>query len=607
MLCALVLTFLNLHEAAIFLCEPVNTFRVSSVSLQDTPQERKTTRAAHKTYHNSLPMAPAAAQDSWQWPIIAGDSLQSPMMDFIEQTVEIFRFEGTPPRDVVTSQAVASRDLLDQSTAPIKPERDYATMHDNFLESLLQEQARNPHPLTREDSFAPSAAPPLLECQSDSVSTIQSQTSQDSMAPPDSKKRRVARQLRRSSSSQQSVQHRRLLSEDYEDDDSSCAPKSVNLRELSSGQYLPPDTFVHVDCRLQKDKGKGELPGRDVCAEGKDACLEKLRQKMELLAQVALGNASPASGKKSKGSADMKRRKARISESAADYTETRSIIQLRMGFLAMQYGVLLRWDRKTHLINFVLLRKMCSESFYHKTLASQTCSPKLPLPTDDTSPLGFVIKNVVNGNCAILQHGGDVEMVMLDRPYLVPRPDTFAPSSLSVSVLNVDGLNPKSTWIVKVVVEGVSHSLRLVWKQEDASFAPRNSDTMKMDWKVPDSAIDLQMDLMVYEQKRSRQQRRRRLKTTLPVPMSFLDATTNAARSRFVVVPVDNDSSLTLSINFESDYARWLQQEVDARKKEDEFGFMSFFQDAPKPRVVENTVVSTPSTYLNPLGICCAW
>lgn len=372
---------------------------------------------------------------------------------------------------------------------------------------------------------------------------------------------------------------------------------------------------------MQKDKGKGELPGKDVCAEGREACLEKLRQKMELLAQVALGNASPAttSAKKSKGSADMKRRKARISENSTDYTETRSVIQLRMGFLSMQYGVLLRWDRKTHLISFVLLRKMCSDSFYNRTVesSSRTLAPTLPLPADAHSPFGYIIKNVVNGNCAILQHGGDVEMLMLDRPYLVPRPENFLPSFLSISVLNVDGLNPKSTWIVKVLVEGSSQTLKLGWNEDDASFEPRKSDSMKMQWEVPTTSIDLQIEMMVYEQRRSRQQRRRRMKTTLPVPMSFLDATSSsqAARSRFMVVPVDESSSLTLSINFQSDFAHWLQKEVDARKREEVSGFMSFFQPivpsssttSTSTRTVETNVVFTPPTYLNPLGLCCAW
>lgn len=566
-------------------------------------------------------MAPAAAQEAWQWPILPGESLQSPVMEFLEQTVEILMCDDTPSRDVAAYQAVASQDLLDQSTAPIVPTRDYAAMHDNFLESLLQEQARNPHPLTREDSFAPSAAPPLTECQSDSYSTIQSQTSSDSIKPPESKKRRVVKRHKRHGTSEKSAHKRQALHKvesTSEDDDSSYAPKRINLTELSGHHYQPPDTYVHANCRLQKDKGKGELPGKDVCAEGRDACLEKLRQKMELLAQVALGNAAPPAGKKSKGSADMKRRKARISETTADYTETRSIIQLRMGFLAMQYGVLLRWDRKTHLISFVLLRKMCSESFYHKTMgsSSRSLAPTIPLASSEHTPMGYVIKNVVNGNCAILQHGGDVEMVMLDRPYLVPRPVTFAPSFLNVNILNVDGLNPKSLWTVKIIVEGDSKTLRLGWSDADASFEPRNSNNMKMKWQVPTTSIDLQMDMVVYEQKRSRQQRRRRLKTTLPVPMTFLDATASseAAKSRFIVVPVDEESSLTLSINFQSDFAHWLQQEVDARKREEVVGFMSFFRSSSSVATVptrivqtDTNIVATPPNYLNPLGLCCAW
>jgi hypothetical protein len=201
---------------------------------------------------------------------------------------------------------------------------------------------------------------------------------------------------------------------------------------------------------------------------------------------------------------------------------------------------------------------------------------------------------------------------MLDPPYLVDRPDTFPPALLSVNVLNVDGLNPKSTWIVKVVVEGVTQTLRLGWNQDDASFEPRNSNTMRLQWQVPESSIDLQMDMMVYEQRRSpRQQRRRRLKTTLPVPLTFLDATatSDAARSRFVVVPVDDASSLTLSINFQSDFALWLQQEVDARKKEEVSRFKwtaPFFKPQPEaPPVVETAISNTYSFY--PFALCCAW
>ena len=556
------------------------------------------------------------------------ETIESTMMDFLEQTYEILMCENAPSQDAVTLEGLRSKDLLDQSTvAPsmnTSQQRDYASMHDSFLEALLQEQAENPHPLTRLDSFAP---PPLSECPS-SDSTIASQNSSDSMAPPDSKKRRL-RMHRRTSSTQSSK--RRLNEEVFSDDESlsSYSPKSINLKDLVNNgrRHVSPDSFLSIDCQLQKDKGKGDVVGAEICATGRDACMEKLRQKMELLAQVALGNDSSNGDKKK--AADMKRRKAKISSCTAQYTETRSIISLKMGFLAMQYGVLLRWDSKTDLISFVLLRKMCSESFYKKkressfsSLGTASSLPTWPLSSSTTTtdhgdasrrPL-YEIKNVVNGNCAILQHGGDIEMLMLDPPYLVPRPVTFDPSLLSIDVLNVDGLNPKSTWIVKVVVQGVSQTLRLGWNSVDASFQARNSETMKLEFHIPDSKVDLEMDMFVYEQKKSRPQKKR-LKTTLPVPMTMFDA--KPSTCRFVIVPVGEASSLTLSLNIHSDFGIWLQQEVNARKRQEAIGFMKFFQSSSslpastrdsKRSIVQEEIVSSSYDYLvSPLAACCAW
>jgi hypothetical protein len=547
------------------------------------------------------------------------------MNEFLEQTYEILMCENAPSQDAITLEGLRSKDLLDQSTmAPSTstvPVRDYASMHDSFLEALLQEQAENPHPLTRLDSFAP---PALSECpSSDSFSshTIASQGSSDSMAPPDSKKRRLKLHNRRSSSIQSS---KRSLNEEVLSDDesiSSYAPTSVNLKELVNNRsHVSPDSFLSSDCQLQKDKGKGDVLGSEICATGRDACMEKLRQKMELLAQVALGNA----GDEKKRTADMKRRKAKISSCTAEYTETRSIIFLKMGFLAMQYGILLRWDCKTQLITFVLLRKMCSESFYKKKRTSSTSSlggtsPTLPVSTSATDQekvkSTYEIKNVVNGNCAILQHDGDIEMFMLDPPYLVPRPFTFDPSLLSINVLNVDGLNPKSTWIVKVMVQDDSQTLRLGWNADDAAFQARNSSKMKLEFHIPDSAVDLEMSISVYEQKKTRPQKKR-LKTTLPVPMTMFDA--KPASSRFVIVPVGDASSLTLSLNIQSDFGIWLQQEVNARKRQEAVGFMSFFNsssslpscDVKRPLGDQEEIVSASSSYdylISPLAACCAW
>jgi hypothetical protein len=347
---------------------------------------------------------------------------------------------------------------------------------------------------------------------------------------------------------------------------------------------------------MQKDKGKGELPGIDVCAEGRDACLEKLRQKMELLAQASLGNAS--------GNAGIKRRKARIVDVTSQYVETRSVIQLRMGFLAMQYGVLLRWDVDTHMISFVVLRKMCSESFYNKAPGSKSVLEPTFTPTPPVSSPSscYVLENVVDGNHAILLRADGCEVTLMEHPYLVDRPTKFPPSLLRVNVTNVDGLKPLSTWIVKIRLENVLQTFKLGWNQQDgASFKPRNNT--KLEWQVPQTAIDLQMEVIVYEQRRH-DKRRQLLHTTIPVPTSFLDPD-----SKQVLVQVDDASSITLAVHLQSDYAHWIRREVDARKEEQEEedeaqGFLWTPSFIFSPKQVESAISTTS---MNPFDLCCAW
>jgi hypothetical protein len=122
---------------------------------------------------------------------------------------------------------------------------------------------------------------------------------------------------------------------------------SFNFEDIEAKEHPDPAAMVHPDCRLQKDKGRGEPLGRAISAEGQEGCLEKLRQKMKLLIEVSLGEDS-------KGPAGMKKRQAKVSEETAEYIETRSMIELRLGFLSMQYGILLRWDARSGKIVLVV-------------------------------------------------------------------------------------------------------------------------------------------------------------------------------------------------------------------------------------------------------------
>jgi hypothetical protein len=169
--------------------------------------------------------------------------------------------------------------------------------------------------------------------------------------------------------------------------------------------------------------------------------------------------------------ATMKRKKARMALQTETFCETRSLIQLKMGFLSMTYGVLLRWDcTRTGTITLVVLRKNChEESFYprqqhallshmsssttttttttssasseqqqqhpykrHKEFTNNSNHNIAPLPSSSSSP-----------SSSSRQQG--LKNALLDPPYYVPRPLGVDPHNsatvLQVSVLYATGLN----------------------------------------------------------------------------------------------------------------------------------------------------------------------
>mmetsp|Transcript_16718 Transcript_16718/g.25257 ORF Transcript_16718/g.25257 Transcript_16718/m.25257 type:complete len:259 (+) Transcript_16718:182-958(+) len=130
-----------------------------------------------------------------------------------------------------------------------------------------------------------------------------------------------------------------------------------------------PSSFLDQHCCLQKDQGKGQSIGSNICARGKNQCLHKIRQKLDVMTKFANGSAS------------VNRRDARVTAETPDFIETRSMIDARLGFLSITYGLLLRWGRNGK-ISFIVLRKMCHDSFYAKEL-------QLPVPLLETRPASF--------------------------------------------------------------------------------------------------------------------------------------------------------------------------------------------------------------------------
>ena len=182
--------------------------------------------------------------------------------------------------------------------------------------------------------------------------------------------------------------------------------------------------------------------------------------------------------------------------------ETRSVISVKMGFLSMKYGILLRWDAETGLVNLIVLRKMCPTSFLagdngnaaittdatdtptkpsNGAPAKTTPAPVVQPPFGDlkkspskrsrsaikessTAKPGLILGRLVDGANAILHGKGwdsdasavGTEVAHLGPPYSVKRPESFADATLSVTVLRAEDLcagdSRGSDWVMNPYV-----------------------------------------------------------------------------------------------------------------------------------------------------------
>jgi hypothetical protein len=523
--------------------------------------------------------APQTSEDGWIAPSNnlkrnSGRESRNFLIEWIEQGVDMLSCEENQK---------SGMSILTPDTGHARgPIHDYKQLHDDFLESLLQEQAeRALSGSSCADSVSGGSvssastfqlAPSFRRSSSSSTDLTSGYPSFRNFPDEEETKKRRPLKLHRHrphviTASRSPTRKNRQVAPlgpppkppKYPEDDDSVA--SLNVAFLTeSGRLLPAaETYLSPHVRMQKDKGKGENPGMDICARGKDKCLNKLRQKMELLTQVAF-NPNQMQGRT--GSAHMKRRKALVAEETDSFTETRSLIELRMGFLSMQYGVLLRWSHGK--VQLIVLRKMCSDSFY-KTL-------KVPRGHQShatvTMPMCGIIQSALNlagDNHAIVdEHPHGLEVSLLDPPYRVPRPDDFPESFLKLSVLCIEGWKDHgSTYSLQFHVEDIVEKCRLIHHEERNLYVPRMPGTLE--WEVP---LEGQLNILLYEHKRQRH-KRKRLVRKLPVPVSSLTPQPTPARPRKLVLPLNDDGAkLLILIAYHSDYAHWLQKEAEARKRE---------------------------------------
>lgn len=146
---------------------------------------------------------------------------------------------------------------------------------------------------------------------------------------------------------------------------------SSSIGGTSRASNVNTSDFFHINCVLHKEKGssrKNDLPllSNPPSAVGREASLEKLKEKLSLLSEIE-------SGKYGKG-ADMLRSDAvafavarEYMTSGVDAVETRSILTLRMGFVSMNYGIVLQWDCASGLVKQIVLVKMCRDDFLERS------------------------------------------------------------------------------------------------------------------------------------------------------------------------------------------------------------------------------------------------
>jgi hypothetical protein len=418
--------------------------------------------------------------------------------------------------------------------------------------------------------------------------------------------------------------------------------KSSSLSTSGSSSALgtkSPESFLHPAVRLQKDKGKGSEVGSEICAKGIPACVGKLRQKMQLLTEHCCVHTSDGVGKgtaivaTSTGAvASMKRRNAIVSEHHPNFVETRSLLTIRMGFLSMSYGILLRWDTgKTGLVTVVVLRKNCHDSFYKRTTIVQ--NPRVSFPSSRLSMTSATSSgslrrsptpNSISPDTSMDDE--DDEIVRLNQsPFLIPRPPVFSPSEIIVSVLYATGLNKKSHWTVQLQLGDQIENILL---SHDGTFMtpklggplrytmPSSSSAVKSSCPtITSGAIDAVLEIRLLEHKVRR--KTRVLRCSMVLPLSSLEAVgsstasntapTSALAPTQLRIPCPDGGAIQLEASLVSDEAIWQREELAARQHQQEQRLWWKKSDtAHSPVTVMDTERSSNSGVSSWDWLCCA-
>lgn len=491
-------------------------------------------------------------------------------------TVDVFGCDESP----VVSSVQAMGDALQPAEASPtvrdnKVSLNYALKHDEFLDSLLYEQSvarttNNSGRVVR--SFESNSG---LNSSITSTNSFDSDPLQNCSSSEASSKRGKRKRQRRRNSPSRDFAENGVSQQNHFNFERS---QTVNMDALVQTQH-EPSYYLHPMCRMQKDKGKGEEVGSIVCANGADQCLFKLQAKMRILTDYV----SPLPGESKKGNATMKRRNARISFQYDSFTETRSLIELRLGFLSMTYGVLLRWDtKKSEKATLVVLRKNCHDSFYPKEKVSPLTKQAIAPPSKEViappskqaiAPPSKPIQTFSRLNPTIatksLATKGQIASSDLKPPYLIPQPKRCDPMVLSLLIRYISGLSRKSKWLVQVCCQDTVENVLLSYDQVSSCFVPKALNSFKRE--LPETAKSHNVEIKLFEQFR-RKRDPSRLLETLQVPVSNLEiqSTTSPKPSRRRLQCVSNPLvTIQVEMLIISDYFNWKQRELAERKKKE--------------------------------------
>lgn len=438
-------------------------------------------------------------------------------------------------RGAVSEGCVGVVSTQSSRVPPVLPKPDYAALHDLFLDSLLHEQQELIAVRGCADDDIGSDPGLNLSATNNTESTpswtLSSASSSDSLSESGASRKRRRGLLVTSPRRDPALTHPPVLS-------LPLVSSRGNLPPLNIANIKPPETYLHPSVRLQKDKGKGTDVGSEICSKGIPDCLDKLRQKMQLLTE----NCQPGTA------ASMKRRNAVVWEQHGNYEETRSLLTLRMGFLSMTYGILLRWDTgKTGLVTVVVLRKNCHDSFY-KLLPSSTVNSCCPPPA--VSPVS-----------SLDEADGDLH---LQPPFLVARPATFLPAEIAVSVLNATGLHKKSHWTVQLQLDDHTENILLAF--DGSSMVPKLGGPLLYTLNRIYTSAVLEIRLLEHKVRR----KTRLLRCSMVLPLHSLEAVSSDTTElpTTMRIPCPNGAIIEIEAMLVSDQAVWQRREVVARRKE---------------------------------------